>query len=159
MKISIKFLMMALVLGVCTVACNKDEEKLPVKDAAGTYIGKITVAGTEVLDTTVANIPIEVKYIDGSKASLTVPAAPFGLDTVIVAECTVTSTADKYQLSGTSSFSGIPVTGLPGVDKILETLGENAPDLSKTPLTLIIADSSIDKSGNAIINIYNMRYK
>jgi hypothetical protein len=97
MKISIKFLMMALVLGVCTVACSKDDEKLPLAHAAGTYSGKLIVAGVD----TIPNATIEVAVLVGENATLTIPANTItAFPAPIPVPCKITSDKNQYSVSG-----------------------------------------------------------
>jgi hypothetical protein len=129
MKVFSKLLMLTLVSSVLFAGCSKDED-LPLEGVAGTYEGTLTVLGGAI-----PNVSITITYSD-NKAKLSIPAGSIPIfEAAIEAECTVTSDEDKYSISGTVSVS-MPVEG-------------STPIL--IPVT--IENSTISKSGSAIINI------
>ncbi|MDR1887269.1 MAG: hypothetical protein LBQ70_05070 [Prevotellaceae bacterium] len=141
MKLFNKLFMMALVLSVF-VGCGKDDEQLPKE----TYKGTITVVGTLILsdttsrvvvDTTIANVPITIEYnADKTKATLTIAAGTIPpIADPVKATCTVTSTADNYVLSGSTSVS-VPILNMGAVS-----------------LTVTVSNSTIDKAGHAVLNM------
>ncbi|MDR2383993.1 MAG: calycin-like domain-containing protein [Prevotellaceae bacterium] len=129
MKVISKLLMFTLVLSVFA-GCKKEDENLPLKDVAGTYVGTLNVS---IEENPIENVSIVVNYNSGNTASIRIPngsisAVPVDID----ATCNITSDKSKYSLSGTASIS-IPQMG----------------ELSVT----IANDSYIDKSGKAFFNM------
>jgi hypothetical protein len=143
MKIISKLLMLTLLLSVFA-GCKKDEDPLPLKDVAGTYLGTITVKIIGEDPESIPNIPITITYISGNDVTLNILGALFGLANNITAPCTVTSTKDSYSLSGSIDVTDIPIPD-PSEEEI-----ELSEELS---LKVTIQNSNIDKSGHAIINM------
>jgi hypothetical protein len=127
MKIISKVLMFTLILSVFA-GCKKDEDNLPIADVAGTYVGTLTVS----IEEKPIDVSLEIKEVSGNTATVYIPAGSISvLSLPISATCTVTSSSDKYSLSGK------PTIAIPG-------MGD---------LEITIANSSIDKSGKAVINM------
>jgi hypothetical protein len=141
MKVISKLLMCALVLSVFAGCSKDDEEKdLPLEGVAGNYKGTITVQGkSPVTGENVDPIPDAVIVItyDAGKKSATLSVNDLlgvGSGVSATATCTVKSTKDNYSLDGSGTAS-VPTAAAP------------------MQLLVFIANSNIDKAGNADINI------
>jgi hypothetical protein len=127
MKVISKLLMFTLVLSVFA-GCKKDD--LPIADVAGTYVGTLTVS---IETDPIENVSIEIMYVSGNTAKINIPEGSISVVPIsISASCTVTSSSDKYSLSGEPTIT--------------------IPDIGELKIT-IDNSSSIDKSGKAVIKM------
>jgi hypothetical protein len=155
MKVLSKLLMFTLVLSVF-VGCKKDDEnkdeKLPIEGVAGTYKGDIIVNIPTLGADTIDDVFIVITHSSGNNVSLSVSGAILGSASDITATCAVKSTKDSYSLSGSTNVPSVTIPGLEEILKPLVPAGTVIP--SSISLNVTVKDNStIDKAGNATINI------